>query len=152
MFCFNGHICKMIKVGVVCLLLIQFYPCFPIRRCPVGGLSPVGHSSPKGAGFFGVMVMLGAPPAPWDTAQLGRCVWKNTVSICNCKGHFSCSAALPVSDGLKPFQTLQKSLGALFKRKIIIFNGGILKLEIIKLYCIFCLITGAFCCCCFQGM
>lgn len=62
----------MIKVGDVCLVLIQFYSSFPIWRCPVAGLSPVGHSSPKGTGFFGVMFMLGAAPAPWDTAQLGR--------------------------------------------------------------------------------
>lgn len=72
MFCLNGHICKMMKVGDVCLVLIQFYPSFPIWIYPIDDLSPVGCSSPKGTGFFGVMVMLGAPPAPWDTARLGR--------------------------------------------------------------------------------
>lgn len=49
---------------------------------------------------------------------------QSTVYICNCYGRFSCGTALPASNGLKPFQTMQKSLGALFKKKTIIFNRG----------------------------
>lgn len=150
MFCLNGHICKMIKVGA-CLSgfnpVLSKFSCLEVSSwwsVTCRTLQPKRDWIFLDAGGAGGSFCTLGHSSAWEM-RLEKYSFISVIA----KVISPAAQLLPCQMGWSHFQTLQKSLGALFKRKTTIFNRGILKLDIIKHYCICCLSTVVFCCCCF---